>query len=48
MEVDKKLPKTKKEKIAGLEKHKQLKREKERKRKERKNISIPKKRGKKK
>lgn len=43
-----KLPKTKKEKKAGLEKHKQLKREKEMKRKERRNISLPKKRGKKK
>lgn len=37
-----KLPKSKKEKIAGLEKHKQQQREKEQKRKERRKISLPK------
>lgn len=37
-----KLPKSKKEKIAGLEKHKQQQREKEKKRKEKRKISLPK------
>ena len=36
------MPKSKKEKIAGLEKHKQQQREKEQKRKEKRKISLPK------
>jgi len=36
------LPKSKKEKIAGLERHKQQQREKERQRKERRKVSLPK------
>jgi hypothetical protein len=43
-----KMPKSKKDKIAGLEKHKQLQREKEMKRKERKKVSLPAKHSKKK
>jgi hypothetical protein len=35
------VPKSKKEKAAGLEKHKQLQREKEMKRKQRKQVSLP-------
>jgi hypothetical protein len=35
------VPKSKKEKAAGLEKHKQLQREKELKRKQRKQVSLP-------
>jgi hypothetical protein len=35
------LPKSKKEKAAGLEKHKQLQREKEMKRKQKKQVSLP-------
>jgi hypothetical protein len=44
---DELLPKTRKEKKAGLEKHRQQQREKEMKRKERRKVSLPKKRGKK-
>jgi hypothetical protein len=36
--------KSKKDKIAGLEKHKQQQREKEQKRKERRKVSVPKRR----
>jgi hypothetical protein len=36
-----KMPKSKKDKVAGLEKHKQLQREKEMKRKQRKQVSLP-------
>jgi hypothetical protein len=35
------MPKSKKEKATGLEKHKQLQREKEMKRKQRKQVSLP-------
>jgi hypothetical protein len=42
------LPKSKKDKIAGLKKHKQQQREKEMKRKARRKISLPKKHSKKK
>jgi hypothetical protein len=35
------MPKSKKAKIAGLEKHRQLQREKEMKRKQRKKVSLP-------
>jgi hypothetical protein len=35
------MPKSKKEKAAGLEKHKQLQREKEMKRKEKRQVSLP-------
>jgi hypothetical protein len=35
------MPKSKKDKVAGLEKHKQLQREKELKRKQRKQVSLP-------
>jgi hypothetical protein len=35
------MPKSKKEKIAGLEKHKQLQRAKELKRKQRKQVALP-------
>jgi len=35
------VPKSKKEKAAGLEKHKQLQREKEMKRKQKKQVSLP-------
>jgi hypothetical protein len=38
---DQKLPKSKKDKVAGLEKHKQLQREKEQKRKEKRQVSLP-------
>jgi len=42
------MPKNKKDKVAGLEKHKQLQREKEMKRKQRKQVSLPAKHAKKK
>jgi hypothetical protein len=42
------LPKGKKDKIAGLEKHKQIQREKELKRKQRKQVTLPTKHAKKK
>ncbi len=35
------MPKSKKDKVAGLEKHKQLQREKEMKRKQKKQVSLP-------
>jgi hypothetical protein len=35
------IPKSKKDKIAGLEKHRQLQREKEMKRKQKKQVSLP-------
>jgi len=35
------MPKSKKEKVEGLEKHRQLQREKEMKRKQRKQVSLP-------
>jgi hypothetical protein len=35
------MPKSKKAKVAGLEKHKQLQREKEMKRKQRRQVSLP-------
>jgi hypothetical protein len=35
------MPKSKKDKVAGLEKHKQLQREKELKRKQRRQVSLP-------
>jgi hypothetical protein len=35
------MPKSKKDKVAGLERHRQLQREKEMKRKERKKVSLP-------
>jgi hypothetical protein len=35
------MPKSKKEKAAGLERHKQLQREKEMKRKQKKGVSLP-------
>ena len=35
------MPKSKKEKAAGLEKHKQLQREKEMKRKQKKQVALP-------
>jgi hypothetical protein len=38
---DQAVPKNKKEKAAGLEKHKQLQREKEMKRKQKKQVSLP-------
>jgi len=41
------VPKSKKEKAAGLEKHKQLQREKEMKRKQKKQVSLPSKHNKK-
>jgi hypothetical protein len=42
------MPKSKKDKIAGLERHRQLQREKELKRKQRKKVSLPAKHAKKK
>jgi hypothetical protein len=42
------MPKSKKDKIAGLERHRQLQREKEMKRKQRKKVSLPAKHAKKK
>ena len=45
---DQEMPKSKKDKIAGLEKHKQLQREKEMKRKQKKKVSLPAKHAKKK
>jgi hypothetical protein len=42
------MPKSKKDKVAGLEKHKQLQREKELKRKQRKQVPLPAKHSKKK
>jgi hypothetical protein len=38
---DQKMTKSKKDKVAGLEKHKQLQREKEMKRKQKKQVSLP-------
>jgi hypothetical protein len=38
---DKILPKSKKEKVAGLERHKQLQRAKQMKRKQKKQVSLP-------
>jgi hypothetical protein len=35
------MPKSKKDKVAGLERHRQLQREKEMKKKERKKVSLP-------
>jgi len=45
---DLKMPKSKKDKVAGLEKHKQLQREKEMKRKQKKQVALPAKHAKKK
>ena len=45
---DQEMPKSKKDKVAGLEKHKQLQREKEMKRKQKKQVSLPAKHSKKK
>jgi hypothetical protein len=42
------MPKSKKDKVAGLEKHKQLQREKELKRKQKRQVSLPTKHAKKK
>jgi hypothetical protein len=42
------MPKSKKAKVAGLERHKQLQREKEMKRKQRRQVSLPAKHAKKK
>ena len=41
VEEDKILPKSKKEKVAGLEQHRQLQRAKQMKRKQKKQVSLP-------